>query len=261
MSDLLPTDDQQVASAPPPGPPGPPVPPGPPANVGPIPGLPVSEGPPSALSIDAVPVDSATTGVMPPYDSRYPPTDWVRPEAGSWEATLPAPAMQSWVGPSPMQAEPSPVAPAVETVTCPECGAPAAVAVNRRDAHDFCARCDYPLFWTPSRVLQGNSSGTNDMALRRLPGTVGRATIASRDCPHCAEPNTVTAQICVRCGLSMFPVAEVPVPVPVPVYVPPPPPPYEPPKSHVAWWVWVLLYLAVAATVVVVVLVLTHKIR
>jgi hypothetical protein len=250
MSDLLPADDQQT-------------------------------------EIQPAQRDVETTGVMAPYEGPYPaptegpyppptegpyaapsggsyppPAVWVRPEPGSWESSLPAPATQMWAAPLPPPTAPAAMAAAaaVETVTCPACGTTASVAMNRRDATDFCAKCDYPLFWTPSNVVHGGPADTNDLALRRLPGTVGRATIASRDCPHCAEPNTVTAQVCVRCHGPMFPVAE-PEPIPVPVYVPPPPPVYEEPKPRVAWWVWALLYLVVAATVVVIVLIVTHRIN
>ena len=90
-------------------------------------------------------------------------------------------------------------------------------------------------------------------ALRRLPGTVGRATVASVACPHCAEPNTLSAQVCVRCGRSMHVVEEPPPPVPV--YVPPPPMEPEPePERAVPWWVWLLLGLGVALLITLAVL-------
>jgi hypothetical protein len=119
--------------------------------------------------------------------------------------------------------------------------------------------CDYPLFWTPSQALYDRGGTLSDESLRRLPGTVGRATVASLACPHCAEPNPVTGQLCVRCGLTLHPVAEPPPPLPV--YIPPPPAPvYVEEKSRVAWWVWALMIVVFLTTVVLVVLVLTHKI-
>ena len=105
--------------------------------------------------------------------------------------------------------------PATEFITCPECGTTASVTLNRRDSVDFCRTCDYPLFWTPSQIVR-DPSDSSDESLRRLPGTVGRATVASLACPFCYEPNALSAQTCVRCGKPMHPVAET---APAPVYV------------------------------------------
>lgn len=138
-----------------------------------------------------------------------------------------------------------------DQVTCPECGATQEVHLNRRDAVDFCRRCDFPLFWTPSRVTRDRDLGPESEALRRLPGTVGRDLLASFACPHCAELNVVAAENCIRCGLSMHPVAPPPPP---PVVVAPPPPVVVEPERGVPWWVWLLLALATAAIVVLVVL-------
>jgi len=145
-----------------------------------------------------------------------------------------------------------------ENVTCPECGAPAVVTVNRRQAEDFCRHCDYPLFWTPSLVVL-DSGGLGQDSLRRLPGTTGRAMTASISCPHCAEPNPLTAVNCVRCGQPMH--VQAPPPAPVPVYAPPPPAPAPaPPEKHVPWWVWLLVGLIVAAAITVGILVGTGTI-
>jgi hypothetical protein len=165
--------------------------------------------------------------------------------------------MSAWASlPDPIPASGPP--PATETITCPECGSAAAVTLNRRDSSDFCRNCDYPLFWAPSKVLRDPSSTSHEESLRRLPGTVGRATIASLTCPHCAEPNAVSAVTCVRCGLSLHVVAEPPPPPPPPVYVPPPPTPvYVEPERGVAWWVWALIGAAFVLTVVLVVLIAT----
>jgi hypothetical protein len=146
----------------------------------------------------------------------------------------------------------------VEIITCPECGTSAQVTLNRRDSVDFCRTCDYPLFWTPSKVLREPGSN-NDESLRRLPGTVGRATLASLACPFCSEPNALSAQTCVRCGRPMHLVEAAPPPPPAPVYIAPPPPAPEP-KQKVAWWVWALLALGAAALIALVVLIATHTI-
>jgi hypothetical protein len=140
-----------------------------------------------------------------------------------------------------------------ELITCPECGTVAMVTLNRRQSDDFCRNCDYPLFWVPSKIRLGLAGDGGDASLRRLPGTVGRATIASLACPHCSEPNSLTAELCVRCGLSLHPV-EAPPPLPV-VYVPPPPPPEpEPvePDTGWAWWAWLLICLTGAAAIALV---------
>lgn len=142
--------------------------------------------------------------------------------------------------------------PQTEQVSCPECGRVATVTLTRRESVDFCANCDYPLFWTPSKILV-DRSGLSDDSLRRLPGTVGRVAIASFPCPHCAEPNQVSAVDCIRCGRPLHPVHFVP---PAPVYVAPPPPEPEPePEPRgVPWWVWVLIATTVAVAVVLIVL-------
>lgn len=99
---------------------------------------------------------------------------------------------------------------ATDLVTCPECGQMATVDMARRQAEDFCTNCDYPLFWARGTVIAPSGQDTG-ASLQRLPGTVGRAATASLLCPHCGEPNSPTAEICVRCALSMHPV-EVPEP-------------------------------------------------
>jgi hypothetical protein len=146
-----------------------------------------------------------------------------------------------------------------EVLNCPECGTTATVTVNRRESSDFCRVCDYPLFWTPSRVHYDNGARSADETLRRLPGTVGRATVASLPCPHCAEPNALTAQICVRCGQSMYPVA-APPPPPPPAYIAPPPAVEVVPERGIAWWVWVLLGTGVAALLTLFILIYTGTI-
>jgi len=150
-----------------------------------------------------------------------------------------------------------------ELLTCPECGTSATVTVNRRDAADFCRSCDYPLFWTPSRVIY-DSVGRHsaDETLRRLPGTVGQVTVASLPCPHCAEPNALSAQVCVRCHRPMQLVEPDPLPPPPePVYAPPPlPAVYVEPERRTPWWVWALLAFGVAALITLIVLLVTHVI-
>ncbi len=142
-----------------------------------------------------------------------------------------------------------------DQVTCPECGTVGVVALTRRDATDFCQKCDYPLFWTPARIMLGTDQVSED-SLRRLPGTGGRVTVGSIPCPHCSEANTLTAQVCVRCGGLMNPPPPPepePEPEPEPVVELPPPPPPEPSPST-PWWVWVVG----AATVLLLIALMTY---
>ncbi|MEI5671628.1 MULTISPECIES: hypothetical protein [unclassified Nocardioides] len=128
-------------------------------------------------------------------------------------------------------------------VVCPECGTVATITVNRREAEDFCRRCDFPLFWTPAAIVLDTSSGPSSDALRRLPGTAGRVTVGKLDCPHCRESNPVTETHCLRCQGDLHPVLP-PAPLPPPVLAPPPEPEPVPEKST-PW----LLYVGIGLTV------------
>jgi hypothetical protein len=146
---------------------------------------------------------------------------------------------------------------ATDVVTCPECGQLATVNMARRSAEDFCRNCDFPLFWAKGTVIapEGQETGAS---LRRLPGTVGRAATASLICPHCAEPNAPTAEICVRCALSLHPV-DIPEPAPEPepiiVFEPDPEPEPEPPPGFDWWWV-VAGVMAILAVVLIILLIM-----
>jgi hypothetical protein len=95
----------------------------------------------------------------------------------------------------------------------------------------------------PAREL----AAAGDGALRRLPGTVGRAALASLVCPACAEPNSPMALICVRCGTSLIPMEPPPPPPPAPVIAPLPPLIEEPMKIN--WWL--IIGLAVLAAIII----------
>ena len=137
-------------------------------------------------------------------------------------------------------------------ITCPECSAPAMVELTRRDALDFCQRCDFPLFWSRDQVVIGDPVDSSDDALRRLPGTLGRVVIASTPCPPCNEPNLPTARLCVRCGLTMQ-ASMPPAPPQRPVMLPEPPmaPLEDEPRR---WWIWLLVVLTVLLVVGIVLL-------
>ncbi len=145
-------------------------------------------------------------------------------------------------------------------ITCPACGTVSQFQEVGRDAGAFCPACDYPLFWARGDRRQGNEDGESQVGLRRLPGTVGRVSEATLDCPVCAEPNLLTASVCVRCGALLHPAPPEPEVDPLP---PPPEPEPEPAPVVVVEeatparviWPWVLCaVLAVAAVVILVVL-------
>jgi hypothetical protein len=230
------------------------------------------------VTVERTEADTESTGLikrveapLPPYAQQQPAAASTPPLAGDGSLmVIEAPAPPAAAAPptevaTTVSSAPAPTTaaavmppPATEFLTCPECGTTAQVTLNRRDSVDFCRTCDYPLFWTPSKVFRDPSAESAE-SLRRLPGTVGRATVASLACPFCYEPNALSAQTCVRCGRPMHPVEEAPAPVPV--YVPPPAPPALPePKAKVAWWVWVLLGLGAAALITLIVLIATHTI-
>jgi ssDNA-binding Zn-finger/Zn-ribbon topoisomerase 1 len=152
------------------------------------------------------------------------------------------------------RADPPPSAAAVpisqrrESITCPECGTVAQVQLTRRESGDFCAKCDFPLFWTPSTIQLGEGA-TDGATLRRLPGTGGKQTVASTACPHCREANPITNSTCFRCGQPMA-LAPAPPP-PAPVYVAPPPPMPEAKKTP--WWVFAIAGVTAALFVALVI--------
>jgi hypothetical protein len=137
-------------------------------------------------------------------------------------------------------------------VTCPECGTVARVTVNRRESHDFCVNCDFPLFWTPSQVVRDDSDAAAHAALKRLPGTAGRQTIGSMACPVCNEANPINGVTCLRCHADLHPAAPAPKPEPVA----PPPPVAAPAKPSI--WPWVAVGVLTLALVIAVVLVLIY---
>jgi len=159
------------------------------------------------------------------------------------------------VGPVPaagfaVSAGPTRAALASDLVTCPECGQLATVDMARREAEDFCRNCDFPLFWAKGTVITPSGEETG-ASLRRLPGTVGRAATAALMCPHCSEPNSPAADICVRCSRSLHPV-DIPEPEPVVVAPPPEPEPEPEPERGFDWW-WVVAIVTVLLAVALIV--------
>jgi hypothetical protein len=135
-------------------------------------------------------------------------------------------------------------------INCPVCGALGQVDPTRRDAEDFCAHCDFPLFWAKDRIPLAEPTEAGDDSLRRLPGALGRVVIASVPCPHCNELNLPTASVCARCGLSMHyvpapPPAVPPAPLPPPQRSLPTPEPEEPERLWI-WWVVLITVFVLA---------------
>lgn len=140
-------------------------------------------------------------------------------------------------------------------VTCPSCGTVSHFEDLGRDGEAFCRVCDFPLFWARAPRQEGVSVDGADEGLRRLPGTGGRVTLATVDCPVCTERNVLSATICIRCGADLY---AVPAPPP-PVVVPEPEPPTEavvvpPPPRRI--WPWVLLAVLLVLGVVALIVVL-----
>ena len=124
-------------------------------------------------------------------------------------------------------------------IVCPECGLVTSLTAIRRAADEFCAHCDYPLFWAPTALPLVTGSTPSDATLRRLPGAGGRMMIGTLVCPQCGELNPMSETHCIRDGFPLHPEPE-PEPEPVPE-APPPPPPPPPPEPRSWWWLWILL--------------------
>lgn len=154
---------------------------------------------------------------------------------------------------------PTPAAPAgvvpdnVLETTCPNCGHTGHVDFARREAAGFCGTCDFPLFWSRDRVVLPSNGAQDESGLRRLPGTAGRAALASLLCPSCREPNPATGVNCMRCGSLLHPVA----PEPVVVVVAPEPEP-EPVVDQRSWMPYIIAG-ALALVALVAVLVLLYR--
>ena len=128
---------------------------------------------------------------------------------------------------------------------CPSCGHTATVDPARRDARDFCASCDYPLFWAVDRPAP-TPADVSDSGLRRLPGTAGRAALAALQCWSCTERNDPHATTCSRCGADLHPVAAAPEPEPEPETVV-----LAEPEERLEVWPYVLAAALFAMLVVV----------
>lgn len=136
-------------------------------------------------------------------------------------------------------------------VVCPECGQVSTLPSIRRASDEFCAHCDFPLFWAPTAIPVATQSSSSDSTLRRLPGAGGRLMIGTRVCPTCGELNSIAEQFCTRCHNDMDPKPE-------PVMAPPPPPPPPAPEPIVVkrrWWPWVAFAVITIVVIVVVIVV------
>lgn len=125
-------------------------------------------------------------------------------------------------------------------IVCPECGLVTSMTSIRRAADEFCAHCDYPLFWAPTAQPLVAGSAPSDATLRRLPGAGGRMLIGTIVCPQCGELNPMTQTHCIRDGFPLHPEPAL-EPEPEPEPPPPPPPPAPPPEPRSWWWLWVVL--------------------
>ena len=145
-------------------------------------------------------------------------------------------------------------------VDCPQCGTSGSVDFARRDAADFCRTCDYPLFWSRDRIIPPASDMEGDAGLRRLPGTVGHASLAALACPVCDEPNQPNALTCVRCGADMHPTVIEPEPEREPEPEPEPEPLPEVEPEGPSWWQrwWPIVLAGGVAVVALIVLLVVY---
>ena len=218
----------------------------------------------TGITSDDPDVPRILAAMSAPPGTRAPVAPPPEPPAGPAPAPLVVdadepPLLTRGYQPPPVAALPDQrTATATDVVTCPECGQLATVNMARRSAEDFCRNCDFPLFWAKGTVIVPEDQETG-ASLRRLPGTVGRAATAALICPHCAEPNAPTAQICVRCALSLHPV-DIPEPEPAPppliMFEPAPEPAAEPaPAPGFDWWWIVAVVMAVIAITLIILLI------
>jgi hypothetical protein len=135
-------------------------------------------------------------------------------------------------------------------IICPECGLVSSLPSIRRASTEFCAHCDFPLFWAPTAAPMAMESTSSDTTLRRLPGAGGRQMIGTRVCPVCGELNSIAEQFCTRCSSDMDPLPEI-VPEPVEEIPPPPPPAPVPQKRN--WIPWIVFALVTVVVIVVVI--------
>lgn len=136
-------------------------------------------------------------------------------------------------------------------ITCPECGHHSELVSIRRSSEEFCAQCDFPLFWVPSSIPATTPGANSDATLRRLPGAGGRHRVGSKVCPECGELNPLGETHCLRCQSELDPKPVAP-PAPV-VVVPPPPPPApepEPEPIKTPWWWWPTAALIASAILI-----------
>jgi hypothetical protein len=147
-------------------------------------------------------------------------------------------------------------------VQCPGCGAAADFDHVEQSAAEFCAGCDYPLFWAlPDDVADDEvqaerstrGAGVLDPSLRRRPGAAGRVVLGGEACRACGEPNPSNAVYCLRCGVELHPAPEPePVPEPQPIAEPEPEPEPVPEPARVPIGVWIAAAVALAGLAVLV---------
>lgn len=128
---------------------------------------------------------------------------------------------------------------------CPECGTLAATESGRRSSTDFCANCDYPLFWAGGKATTVVPAQVADHS-RRAPGVAGAREYAQLPCPQCHELNDPAAIVCLRCGSAMA--------VPEPAPAPPPPQP-EPiivrtQEECKHWPTWTVILVTASVSIV-----------
>ena len=94
-----------------------------------------------------------------------------------------------------------------DTIACPSCAKVNPAPSESPESGEFCVRCDYPLFWTPTNGARLATPTDNELARRRLPGERGLLVVGTIGCPTCGENNpvpggaaTLSNTNCFRCG-------------------------------------------------------------
>jgi hypothetical protein len=151
----------------------------------------------------------------------------------------------------------------VATLKCPSCGTEQMVDPDRRGPDWFCANpgCDFPLFWAPKPPEWNAATEETDAAsLRRRPGAEGRATLASKQCPHddCKEINDFAAELCWRCERPMLKAEVIVQEVVVePIFIEAPEPePIPEPKTN--WWPWIIGFVLGMIAITTIILLIVY---
>ncbi|MGH9038606.1 MAG: hypothetical protein ACRDZ3_00065 [Acidimicrobiia bacterium] len=106
----------------------------------------------------------------------------------------------------------------MQTIICPSCATARTVTRLSWSADEFCARCDFPLFWAPGAYEASTAVAVEEPepAPVAAPATVWPPP--GEACPTCGKINAEDALYCNRCATPMNASVQ-----PVPQLLPPDP--------------------------------------